>query len=516
MSTFKENWNVYPRACPRLSDGVAQDTVPLIKTSENTQTSVNKLSLSELNSLDDEGWAAKFEHLDTTVENLNDLELETLSPGRLGQVMEAIKSHDGRVNAKFYTDKAKQMGTTVENIEGNNIVVKTMLEQIMAENDTLAVESNVLDSNENKNKNKNKNKQNKNKNNRDTEPSKTGTSSAGSKRGPSYGELKRQLDALLPLVQCQADSLKTIDKLIDRTPVNQTAPIVSEPSDSSDEESSSEEIIIEKEEVAEKVTVPTIVVETLEIPNSWSSRIYGAYCAAMGKVFRTAPKCIQWDGKYSPDAIAECYEDRARCHQAKTVYEVVLKNEMKNGTITYTVPSLRIQASREHAQVRELLRTGFFEAKNATPESNAEAHRVYRDALRLGIVTGDEEDGIVTTLMPYCDENKLNELIRDNSNDVLDRWFGEREVYGDAQVIVDHKTFDEISIPKILGPQPSTEVLHQRIGQATAATKQNPQHLQLLLETSTNPLCDTPMVLEYSLRNARNRRAKHLNFLEHH
>ena len=258
------------------------------------------------------------------------------------------------------------------------------------------------------------------------------------------------------------------------------------------------------------------MVETLEIPNSWVSRIYGAYCAAVGAVFRTAPKFMQWDGTYSPDAIAEGYEDRARCHQAKTVYEVVLKNEMKTGSITYMVPSLRVQASREHAQMRELLRTGFFEAKNATPETNAEAHRVYRDALRLGIVVGDEEKGIVPTLKPYCDENQLNELIRNNKSDVLDRWFGEREVYGDAQVIVDHKTFDDISIPKILGPQPSTEVLHQRIGQATAATKQDSQHLQLLLETSTNPLCDTPMVLEYSLRNARNRRAKHLNFLENH
>lgn len=509
MSTFQENKNV-SRASPRLSDSVAQDTVPLLKKKrEDKPISSDKLSLSELNSLDDEGWAAKFVHLDTTVENLKDSELTSLSPERLGQVLQALKSHDGQVNSKFYTDKAKQMGTTVENIEGNNVVMLTMLEQIVEENKTLAVES------EDKNKNKNTQNKNKNKNKRETGPSKSGTSSAGSKRGPSYRELKQQLDALLPLVQCQANSLMTIDKLVDRTPVNQTEPIVTEPTDSSDEESGSEEIIIEKEE-EKYVSVPTIVVETLEIPNSWTSRIYGAYCAVVGKVFRTAPKCVQWDGKYSPDAIAECYEDRARCHQATTVYEVVLKNEMKTGSITYTVPSLRMQASREHSQVRELLRTGFFEAKNATPESNAEAHRVYRDALRLGIVVGDEEDGIVTTLKPYCDEHTLQELIRDNSNEVLDRWFGEREVYGDAQVIVDHKTFDDISIPKILGPQPSTEVLHQRIGQATAATKQNPQHLQLLLETSTNPLCDTPMVLEYSLRNARNRRAKHLNFLEHH
>jgi len=499
MSTFQRKKNV-TRACPRLSGGVAQGTVQLLRKRSERPDCTGKISLSELNSLDDEGWAAKFVYLDTTVENLQENELATLSPGRLEQVLMAIERQDRQVNSKFYTDKAKQMGTTVENIEGNNVVMLTMLEQIMEENKTLTVESET---------------NTKNKKYKETEPSKPGPSSAGSKRGPSYGELKRQLDALLPLVQCQADSLKTIEKLVDRTQANQTIPIVSEPSDSSDEESSSEEIIIEKEEERNAPT-PTIVVETLEIPNSWPSRIYGGYCAAMGCIFRIPPKCMQWNGQYSPDAIAVRYEDRARCHQAKTVYEVVLKHEMKTGSINYTVPSLRVQASREHAQVRELLRTGFFEAKNATPESNAEMHRVYRDALRLGIIVNDEEDGIVTTLKPFCDENTLNKLIRENSNDVLDRWFGEREVYGDAQVIVDHKTFDEISIPKILGPQPSTEVLHQRIGQATAATKQNPQHLQLLLETSTNPLCDTPMVLEYSLRNARNRRAKHLNFLENH
>lgn len=119
-------------------------------------------------------------------------------------------------------------------------VLRTLLEEILEENVEI------------ENKNKNKNNKNKNKNNKNTQQpqaDKTGkpTRAANKREGPSYGDLKRQLDALMPLVDCQAKSLKVIEELVGMkvAPDSDNHTItVTEPSDSSEEESSSDEIII--------------------------------------------------------------------------------------------------------------------------------------------------------------------------------------------------------------------------------------------------------------------------------